>query len=432
MSPARPLMRKRLLAACAAGNLLLVLHVASATTRQISPAGDPLQATIDMAAPGDVLQLAAGVHRGPIRIDRPLTLEGEPGAIIDGEGRSSTVDVVAPGVALRHLTIRNSGIDEALDAGVALEQGADDAVVEDSKIEGNLIGVLVHGARDAVVRGNTIVGRTDLRVNERGNGVYVWNAPGAQVIGNDISGGRDGIFTNASRSDVFHANRIHGVRFAIHYMYTNDGEVSDNVSIGNDVGFAIMYSNNLIIRRNLSDGDRDHGLLLNYANNASIAENTIRHGQKCLFIYNANKNRLERNWFEGCVVGIHFTAGSERNVITNNSFVGNQTQVMYVGTRSLDWSENGRGNYWSDNPAFDLNGDGIADAAYRPNDIIDKVVWSQPTAKLLLNSPSVEVIRWAQAAFPALHPGGVIDSRPLMTPVVPPRPAAADMTQVAP
>ena len=62
---------------------------------------------------------------------------------------------------------------------------------------------------------------------------------------------------------------------------------------------------------------------------------------------------------EGCRIGVHFTAGSERNRITENAFVANRTQVMYVGTRALDWSVNGRGNYWSDNPAFDLNGDAL-------------------------------------------------------------------------
>ena len=72
------------------------------------------------------------------------------------------------------------------------------------------------------------------------------------------------------------------------------------------------------------------------------------------------------NWFEGCAIGVHFTAGSERNSITGNAFISNRTQVKYVGTRYLDWSREGRGNYWSDNPAFDLNGDGIADEAYRP------------------------------------------------------------------
>jgi nitrous oxidase accessory protein len=87
-----------------------------------------------------------------------------------------------------------------------------------------------------------------------------------------------------------------------------------------------------------------------------------------------------------------------------------------VGTRNLDWSYKGKGNFWSDNPAFDLNGDGISDSVYRPNDLIDQVVWTYPIAKLLLNSPAIRVLRWAQKRFPALLPGGVIDSSPLMVP----------------
>ena len=87
--------------------------------------------------------------------------------------------------------------------------------------------------------------------------------------------------------------------------------------------------------------------------------------------------------------------------------------MKYVGTRDLDWSKGGRGNYWSDNPAFDLNGDGIADTAYRPNDLVDRVLWTAPSAKVLINSPAVQVLRWAQAQFPALYPGGVVDTRPL-------------------
>jgi nitrous oxidase accessory protein len=39
-----------------------------------------------------------------------------------------------------------------------------------------------------------------------------------------------------------------------------------------------------------------------------------------------------------------------------------------------------------------------------------------------LDSPAARVVRWAQSQFPAIHPGGVIDSAPLMSP---PRIAAA-------
>jgi nitrous oxidase accessory protein len=138
--------------------------------------------------------------------------------------------------------------------------------------------------------------------------------------------------------------------------------------------------------------------------------------EKCVFIYNTNHNKFRNNWFERCGIGVHFTAGSEGNEITGNAFVGNRNQVKYVGTRDLDWSKGGRGNYWSDNPAFDLNGDGIADTAYRPNDLVDRVLWTAPSAKVLINSPAVQVLRWAQAQFPALYPGGVVDSHPLVAP----------------
>ncbi len=405
-------------AACIAAGMLFAGPPLQAATTEVRPGGDALAQAVAAAAPGDVLRLDPGVHSGPIFIDRPLSLLGEPGAVIDGRRLGRTLDVRSPGVVIRHLALTGSGLSlEKMDAAIFLEQTATGAVVEDNEIKDNLVGVYIHGARDAMVRGNTIVGRVMPHFNDSGNGVYVWNAPGAQVIGNDISGGRDGIFTNTSRENVFSGNRIHGVRFAVHYMYTNDSVVSDNVSLGNHAGFVMMYSDRITVRNNVSDGDRDHGLLFNYANDATIEGNAVLHGgDQCVFIYNANKNRFLGNWFEGCRIGIHFTAGSERNAMSGNAFVNNQTQVMYVGTRFLDWSVGGRGNYWSDDPAFDLNGDGIADEPYRPNDVVDQIVWRYPAAKLLLNSPAMQVVRWAQSQFPGLHPGGVVDSAPLMTP----------------
>src|SRR5690606_33328567 len=182
--------------------------------------------------------------------------------------------------------------------------------------------------------------------------------------------------------------------FAVHYMYGNDGVVSGNVSIGNDVGYALMFSNRLMITGNLSVDDAQHGLMLNYANSATIAGNRVRGGEKCLFFYKANKNTVRDNRFEDCQIGVHFTAGSERNAFSGNAFIGNRTQVKYVGTRHLDWSTEGRGNYWSDHAAFDTNGDGIAEAAYRPNDMVDQILWTQPSAKLLLGSPAVQLLRF--------------------------------------
>ena len=432
---------------------------ASAETLKIAPE-QPLQAVLDRAQDGDVIELAPGEYKGGIKINRPVVLTGRQGAILVGGGTGNVVTVSSPDVTIRGVTIRGSGHDlQTMDLGIFLEKTAERAVVESNRFEGNLFGIYVHGAAGSRVERNIVEGVRGGRLNEAGNGVSLWNAPDVTIAENIFRYGRDGIFTVSSRKDRFINNRFEQVRFAVHYMYTNDSEVSGNVSIGNHGGYAIMYSTRLVIRDNISDRDRDYGLLFNYANYSEIDGNRVTGGsldniasnrdegpdedrgmlpdakptqptqsfrsgpEKCVFIYNANHNKFRNNWFEGCGIGVHFTAGSEGNEITGNAFVGNRNQVKYVGTRDLDWSKGGRGNYWSDNPAFDLDGDGIADTAYRPNDLIDRVLWTAPPAKILINSPAVQVLRWAQAQFPALYPGGVVDTHPLIAP--PPRPSAS-------
>jgi len=414
----------------AAGLALMGWLAAAHAAETVVPAGGTSLADAIAAAPaGAVLRLAPGVHDGPVVIAQPLTLIGQDGAVIDGGGKGSVVRVEAEGVTLRGLDIRHSGVDlPGRDSAIHLDKGAGGTVIEGNRMTDNLIGVTVWGSQDVIVRDNVIRGRHDLRISEQGDGVSIWNAPGTRVEGNDIAQSRDGVRAVTGRDVAIIGNTFRELRFAVHFMYTNDSEVSRNRSTGNDLGYALMFSGNLTVRNNLSENDRDHGIALNYANDSQFVGNVVRHGgDKCVFIYNSNKNAFRGNIFEGCGIGIHFTAGSEGNAISGNGFIGNQVQVMYVSTRRVDWSHEGRGNYWSDNPAFDLDGDGIADQPYRPNDIVDRVVWAVPLAKLLLNSPAVQVVRWAQAQFPAISPGGVVDGAPLMRPPAPGLPPGEDI-----
>ncbi len=390
---------------------------AGAAIIKISPDAD-LQAAIEAASPGDTLQLATGEYNGNIVIDRPLTLEGpdDRSAAIIGERQGRSVWVKAEDVTLRHLTVRHSGLSLSdMDAGIFLDKTAHRARVEHNDVIDNSVGVYVWGPNDALVQKNRIVGNTGLRVNERGNGVTIWNSPGSKILNNDISEGRDGIYSNVSKHNVFQGNRFTHVRYAVHYMYTNDSEVSDNVSEGNEIAYALMFSRHLTVRNNIGIGNTEQGLMLNATQESTLENNVLEGGGRCVFVYNANFNTLSNNVFRNCETGVHYTAGSEGNKISDNAFINNQNQVKYVGTRYLEWSVDGRGNYWSDLSAFDLNGDGIGDTAYRPNGIIDQVLWRAPSARLLLNSPAVSIVRWAQTQFPAILPGGVVDSAPLMT-----------------
>lgn len=402
----------------------LIASPLAAAERAVMPGTGSLAAAIAGAEAGDILTLTDGAYAGPVTIDRSLTIVGNRAAIVDGLGQGSVVTITAPDVTLKGFTVTGSGrVNQDLDAGVKIVQGADRTRVENLLVTDNMHGIDVHGGRNATVIENEIVGTRSPRMNERGNGIYVWNSPGTLLEGNTIRYGRDGIFSNASADSVYRGNIMRDLRFAVHFMYTRNTEVSGNVSIGNHLGFAIMFSNKAKIFNNLSLGDREHGLMLNYANNADVTGNLVRGGaRKCLFIYNAHKNLIWGNRFENCGIGIHFTAGSEKNVLTGNAFIANREQVKYVGTRNMEWSHEGRGNFWSDHPAFDLNGDGIADSFYRPNDLMDQILWSQPAASLLIGSPAVQLVRWSQRDFPATLPGGVRDSAPLMRPLTIPVP----------
>jgi len=376
----------------------------------------PLPEAIKNASAGDTLLLLEGIHQGPVTINKTLQLIGRDRAIIRGKGEGRVVTIAAVDVTVSNLGIQNSGDSLATeDAGIYVTKDGDRALVQNNVLTGNLIGVYLKGPEDARVIGNTIIGSENPHVNDRGNGVQLWNTPGSIVEGNDISLGRDGIFVTTSENNRFRNNVMHNLRFAIHYMYTHDSTVSGNLSRGNHVAYALMYSNKLEVHRNVSEGDRDRGLFLNFTNDSNFSNNRVNGAEKCFFIYNANSNNIENNSFANCDIGIHFTAGSEGNAVSGNAFINNRTQVKYVGTRYVEWSSEGRGNYWSDNLGFDLNDDGIADRPYKPNDMVDQLIWRHPMAKLLLSSPAMQVLRWAQSEFPSLHPGGVRDSSPLMT-----------------
>jgi nitrous oxidase accessory protein len=411
-----------LVAALLFGGLPAVPH-AQAETIEVA-VGDGLIEAVAAAMPGDVLHLAPGKHKGPVVVEKALTIEGDSfeTTTVEGNGQGSVIRILASGVTVRGLHISGSGTDKTgIDAGVYVEKGADNPVIERNWLDQNLFGITLHGPKGARAIDNKITNRNDLWLNERGNGIHAWNNIGATIAGNTVTGGRDGIFMQMGKDNVIAGNHFERLRFAVHYMYSKGGAVTDNVSIGDHIGYALMYSDNLKVSGNISVKDRDQGLMLNSAKKGQITDNYVYgSGGKCLFMYLALRNRVNNNRFENCDIGVHVT-GSDDNAISDNAFIGNHVQMRYAGTKTYEWSVKGHGNYWSDNTAFDLDGDSIADTAYRPNNVVDWLVWRYPLSKLLLSSPAMELLRVAQGQFPALTPGGVVDSYPLMAPEAPPR-----------
>ena len=412
--------------------LLLALCVAFAVPEFCRAAQTPysLNNTVAGAPPGAVVNVPAGIHHVHLHLDRPISLVGSPGAVLDGDGEGDVIRVSASHVRIQGLTIRHSGSDlTTMNAGVYIDRAVDDVNVSSNKIENVLFGVYLDGANHVVVNGNTIIGMPQLRVPDRGDGIHLWNDTGCTVSDNDVSKTRDGIYVYISPDNTIENNRIHDVRYGVHYMYSKRNVLKGNISYDNTAGFALMASEHLQVIGNQAYDDASYGLLLNYDNYSEIRGNQLRNIQgqfdangqvidgaegKAIFVYLSQGNTLTGNLLAHSRIGIHVTAGSAHNNIFGNAFVDNQTQVKYVQNNAEEWSSNHRGNYWSNYLGWDLNGDAIGDVPYRPNDGVDVLLWKFPSARVLMSSPAILLMRYVQRAFPVFTPPSVQDSYPLM------------------
>jgi nitrous oxidase accessory protein len=393
---------------------------------------DVPQTVINKADPNDHVIFLAGRHHVNLEINKPLTLAGEQGAVLDGGDQGDVIRVRAPDVTIKGLQIENSGHDlTQMNAGIFVEPSAKNILIIKNKFEGNAFGIWLSKSKSPKVLNNRIHGETDRRSQDRGNGIHLSSVSQGLIKGNEVWETRDGIYIENSNNNALEDNVLHDLRYGIHYMYSHSNNVIGNHSYNTRTGFALMQSNRLKVINNISEQDRNYGILMNFITYSKIANNRIIEVQegagyvtggagilgaegKAIFIYNSQFNDIHNNLFASCDIGIHLTAGSEDNKIYSNSFSGNRVQVKYVANRSQDWSHSGRGNFWSDYLGWDLNADGIGDKQYEPNDAVDKLLWKHPMARVLMNSPAVQTLRWVQEQFPVLKPQGVRDSAPLM------------------
>lgn len=412
---------------------LYLINSAQAAVISIHPNQD-LQQQLDHAQSGDHLILEQGLYQGNFIINKTLELSGKQGTILDGQGQGHTLKINASHAIVHDLKIQNWGHNlTTLDAGIFVNKIAEHTQIYNNILFGDSFGIWVDASPNIQILDNYIEGNKSVRSTDRGNGIHLFNVSGALVKNNEVWQTRDGIYIDTSNGNELRENYLHDLRYGIHYMYSYHNVVTENHTKNTRTGYALMQSKFLTVTNNRSENDVNYGVLMNFITESTIEDNIIvgvqnqrnsqiKHSQqgykpegKALFIYNSLFNKIRRNIVADSDIGIHLTAGSEDNLFSKNAFIANNKQVKYVANRTQDWSVKQQGNYWSDYLGWDMDGDGIGDIAYEPNDGIDRLLWKYPTAKLLLNSPAIEILRWVQRQFPVLKSPGIVDSFPLMT-----------------
>lgn len=387
--------------------------------------GSDLQARIDAAEPGSVIELKPGIYLGDITIDKPLTLRGSGDTVIEGTGTGTVVTVLAPDVTLEGLVIRRSG--DSLDrehAGISVK--APRVRVIDNRLEDVLFGVFLYQSPDSIIRGNTVVSK-DLYIARRGDAIRMWESHRTVVEGNVVDGARDVVLWFCDDA-VIRDNLIKNGRYGLHFMYSDRALVEDNALIDNSVGSFLMYSKDLVLRRNLisgNNGPSGYGVGLKDMDGSRLEGNLLVGNRAGVFLDNSPQSVGIEQTFEGNLfaynqIGVLFLPSVKGNVFWGNAFVDNTVQVAVQGGGRFAgnvWTRNGVGNYWSDYAGYDADEDGFGDVPYRLDDLYDHLLDRNPELMLFAETPASRALDLAARAFPVIKPRPKVqDDRPLITP----------------
>lgn len=371
--------------------------------------------------PSDTVRLSAGIHPGPIVITQRTVLLGERGAILQGAGRGSVLEIRAAGTVVRGLAIRGSGRDpDHYDAAVRVL--ADSVTLEDLLIRDVLFGVYLEHSRGAVLRRLDIEGPPGLAESARGDGIELYASRGLVVSESRIAGMRDGIFFNYSDSVQVTGNRVSGVRFGLHYMYSHENQFQDNVFTHNVAGAVIMFSRGLVVRGNAfawNSESRSYGLVLQNATAPDVRDNVFVGNAVGVFFDNVLRGVFSNNVVAANWLGLRLYANSEGTRITGNALAGNTFDVTGGGAAGqYQMCVDGRGNYWdrAAGDGYDLDGDGVLDTPHAATSPLAELALSREGLRLFVNSPAAGSLQWAERTFPVFDVGGVVDSCPLAHP----------------
>lgn len=401
----------------------LALILAASLLAATAPPPVDLQALVDATPTGGTLVLAPGTYTGGVVVDRPLTIEGAPGVVVDAGGEGTVVTITADDVAVRGLVLRRSGISlDREDAGIRVEGSR--AVIEDNILEDVLFGILLVASTDSVVSGNTI-GAKDLDPGRRGDGIRLWESDRSVVRDNVVEHGRDLLFWFSTDIEIT-GNRVRGGRYGLHFMYADSVLVAGNRLEGNSVGAYLMYSNDLVFRDNVvtgSNGPSGYGLGLKDVDGVEATGNRIVANRVGVYLDGSPftpdvVHHFTGNLFAFNDVALLFLPNVAGNAFSGNAFVDSREHVAIAGSGRLSgntWHVGELGNHWSDYAGYDADGDGVGDVAYRIDDLFGDASGRHPELLLLSGTPAARVLDAAAEAFPAMRPEPrVVDEAPLV------------------
>jgi len=374
-----------------------------------------LQAAIRQAKNGDTVMVHGGWYKeGNLLIDKSLVLLGVNRPVLDGQKKFEVVSIKADKVVVDGFQIQGSGYATMEDPCGIKVYDSNEVTLSNNILEDNFFGIYIQYGRNCIVKNNRIraYGTEEQQI---GNGIHCWKSDSLQIVGNTISGHRDGIyFEFVSNSVIWRNYSNHNIRYGLHFMFSNDDAYITNIFKHNGAGVAVMFSKNVKMFDNLFEenwGDAAYGLLLKEINDSYIFGNRFVSNTSGIYMEGTNRVKVEKNVFENNGWGMKIQASCNENEIVANNFLGNTFDISTNGSLVLNTFN---GNYWDKYEGYDLDKNNIGDVPFHPLSIFSVIVENNPPAMLLFRSFIVTLLDKSEKLIPTLTPDNFIDKTPLM------------------
>jgi nitrous oxidase accessory protein len=212
---------------------------------EVSPSGTVrgIREALAVVAPGGTIVVHAGTYRDTTIVVRiPVTIVGQGHPTLDGEGKRQIMTITADSVTVRGLRFANVGVAFTEDLAAIKVIRAAGCTIRDNIIDNAFFGIYLQEASGCLVQGN-VLRAVRLRDATSGNGIHLWHSREITIVGNAISGHRDGIYFEFTRGTHVRENVSRdNLRYGLHFMYSDSCDYVGNTFRHNGAGVAVMYS----------------------------------------------------------------------------------------------------------------------------------------------------------------------------------------------
>ena len=372
-------------------------------------------AGIQAAIAGDTVMVDAGHYKEKnLIIDKSIVLIGINYPVLDGEKKYEIISIKADGAIVSGFKIIRSGISSLEDlSGIKIYDGKN-VIVKNNILENTFFGIYIQNGVNCTVENNRLKANSKGE-QQNGNGIHCWKSEGIRIIGNHVTGHRDGIYLEFVKNSIIWRNTsVKNVRYGLHFMFSNDDTYVGNIFSNNGSGVSVMFSNRIKMFNNYFEenwGDAAYGILLKEISDGYMEGNHFSKNTSAIYMEGANRILMKRNTFENNGWALKIQASCMDVVLERNNFIGNTFDVGTNGSLVLNRFKN---NFWDKYEGYDLNKDKIGDVPYRPVSMYSMIVEKYPTAMILFRSFITSLLDKTEKILPSLTPENLKDTAPLM------------------